>query len=161
DMPGLHKAMRRVFPVGNRAAFSAVDLAAHDALGRILSVPVSVLLGAAPRGPVATSRAIGTGRIADMVEAARRNLEQGYDTIKVKTGADADAEVAAIRAIREENGPDFRLKIDANQGWSLREALRFLDRVAPYDIFVVEQPLPAGDLRGAAELRRRTKIPVM
>ncbi|MCO5093129.1 mandelate racemase/muconate lactonizing enzyme family protein [Bosea sp. (in: a-proteobacteria)] len=161
DMRGLHEAMRRVFPHGNRAAFSAVDIAAHDALGRALGVPVSVLLGGVPGGPVATSRAIGTGPVPDMVAAARRNIEAGYTTIKVKVGSDAERELAALRAIREENGPDFRLKIDANQGWTAGEALRFLDKAARHDVFVVEQPLAAGDIAGHADLRRRSSIPVM
>ncbi|AWM87865.1 dipeptide epimerase [Microvirga sp. 17 mud 1-3] len=161
DIRGLHEAMRQVFPHGNRAAFSAIDMAAHDALGRALGAPVSVLLGGVPRGPVATSRAIGTGPVADMVAAARRNIEAGYTTIKVKVGSHADQELAALRAIREENGPDFRLKIDANQGWTIGEALRFLDKAASYDILAVEQPLAAGDLTGHAELRRRSSIPVM
>jgi L-alanine-DL-glutamate epimerase-like enolase superfamily enzyme len=161
DMCGLHEAMRRVFPHGNRAAFSAVDMAAHDALGCALGIPVSVLLGGVPRGPVATSRAIGTGTAADMAAAAQRNIAAGYTTIKVKVGGDAGQELAALHAIREENGPDFRLKIDANQGWTLTEALRFLDRAARYDILLVEQPLAAGNITGHAELRRRSSVPVM
>lgn len=161
DMGGLHRKMRHVFPHGNTSSFSAIDLAAYDALGKALGVPVSVLLGGAPRGSVATSRAISTGETGEMVAAARRVVDSGFTTIKIKTGSDDEQELAAIRAIREEAGPDLRIKIDANQGWSLSQAMRFLDRAEKYDIMVCEQPLEAGDLPGAAELRRRSSIPIM
>jgi L-alanine-DL-glutamate epimerase-like enolase superfamily enzyme len=161
DIHGLHRRMRRALAEGNGCALSAIDLAAHDALGQALGVPASVLLGGVPRGPVQSSRAIGTGTTAQMVAAARRNFDAGYRTIKIKTGADDAAELDAIRAIRADLGPEVRLKLDANQGWTFARALRFLDRAAAQDIYVVEQPLAAGDLRGAAELRRRIAMPLM
>lgn len=161
DMHSLQKRMAAVFPHGNRSAMSAIDIAAHDALGHTLGVPVSVLLGGVPRGLLDTSRAISTGTVESAVGSARRYVQAGYRTLKIKTGADAEVEIASIRAVREAVGPDIRIKLDANQAWTLTEAVRFLEKAAPYDIYVVEQPLLAGDLAGAAELRGRTTIPVM
>lgn len=161
DAEGLHRTMKRVLPSGNSSAKSAIDLAFYDSLGRHLKLPVSVLLGGAPRGPVPSSKAIGTGPVDEMVAAARRNIEQGYRTVKIKTGSDAASELAAVKAIREAGGPELNIKLDANQGWSLTQALRFLEKAERYDIQMVEQPLPGPDLKGAAELRRRTSIPVM
>jgi L-alanine-DL-glutamate epimerase-like enolase superfamily enzyme len=135
-------------------------MAVYDALGHSLGVPISVLLGGKHAGPIETSRAISTDTSEKMAAAARRNRKAGYRTIKIKTGSNAKAELDAIRVIREEN-PDLRLKLDANQGWKLTEALRFLDEAAKYDIYVVEQPLDSRDFKGSAELRRRISIPVM
>jgi len=161
DVQGMHRRLDRLFPTGNRSAISAVDMAVHDALGQALGVPVSVLLGGAPAGEVESSRAISTGPALEMAAAARRNLAAGYRTIKIKVGADAASELVAIRAIREESGPELRIKLDANQGWTFAEAARFLEAAERFDIHVIEQPLKAGDLRGSAELRRRATIPVM
>jgi len=161
DLAGAHLAMDRALAAGNSAAKSAVDLAIYDALGKHLGQPVSRVLGGAPRGPIASSKAIGTGPLKEMVASARRQIAAGFGTVKIKTGADSTAELAAVKAIRAAGGPGLNIKLDANQGWTLPEALRFLDRARQFDIQMVEQPLAAADLKGHAELRRRIAIPVM
>jgi L-alanine-DL-glutamate epimerase-like enolase superfamily enzyme len=160
DIGGLHRAMAHAL-IGNTAAKSAVDLAAYDALGRALGVPVSVLLGGGPRGPVVSSKAVGAGSTEAMVAEAQAYVAEGFHTLKLKVGLDEAAELAAVGAIRKAVGPEIRLKLDANQGWNLPEATRFLARVERHGIEVIEQPLPAWDMAGCAELRRRTPIPVM
>lgn len=160
DMADLHRRMDAA-TAGNTAAKSAVDIAAHDLAGRLAGLPVSRLLGGAPRPPVASSKAVSVGTVDAMVAQAERFVADGFGTLKIKTGVDAAAELAAIWAIRTAVGPEVHLKLDANQGWSLAEAARFLDRAAAFDILMVEQPLPARDVAGAAALRRRVPIPVM
>lgn len=160
DMAGLHHRMDAA-TTGNTAAKSAVDIAAHDIAGHLSGLPVSRLLGGAPRAPVASSKAVSVGTVDAVVAQARRFVADGFQTLKIKTGVDAEAELTAIRAVREAVGPEINLKLDANQGWSLPEATWFLERAVPCDILMVEQPLPAGDLAGAAALRRRVPIPVM
>jgi L-Ala-D/L-Glu epimerase len=160
DLYDLHQTMKRVLPAGNSGAKCAVDLALYDAIGRDRELPVSCLLGGAPRGPIDTAKAISTGPVADMVATAGQFVAQGLRTVKLKTGMDAESELGALRAIRKAH-PKLKIKLDANQGWTLPEAIRFLDKAEPYDVEMIEQPLPAADLKGAAELRRRTSIPVM
>jgi L-alanine-DL-glutamate epimerase-like enolase superfamily enzyme len=160
DLEGLHRRMEAAAAF-NTAAKSALDMAAVDAVGRSLGVPACVLLGGAPRGEIASSKAISVAETEAMVAQARRVVAAGFGTLKIKTGVNAAKEIAAIRAIREAVGPTVHLKLDANQGWTLPEAVRFLAEVERCDIQMVEQPLPAWDLVGSAELRRRTPIPVM
>ncbi len=145
----------------NTSAKSALDMALHDLAARLAGVSVSALLGGARRGPVASSKAVSVGTADRMVADAKRFAAAGFGTLKIKTGVDAGAELAAIAAVREAVGGGVRLKLDANQGWSLPEATRFLDAAEPFGIQMVEQPLAADDLAGHAELRRRTSIPVM
>lgn len=161
DVEDIHATMNRVLAVGNSTAKSAIDLALYDAIGKHLGLPVCRLLGGAPRGPVASSKAIGAGPVEEVMALAQRYLADGFKTVKIKTAVDAATELAAIRAIREAVGPDLHIKLDANQGWTYVEALSFLDKAAKYDIQMIEQPLPAGDLRGMAELRRRISMPLM
>jgi L-alanine-DL-glutamate epimerase-like enolase superfamily enzyme len=160
DIEGLHRAFDSVLDRATSAK-SAVDIAVYDALGQSLGVPASTLMGGVPRGPIASSKAISVASTAAMVCEARSHFAAGYRTVKVKTGIDADAEYNAIAAIRAEIGAELNIKLDANQAWSLQQAARFLDRVERFDIQMVEQPLPAWDLTGSAELRRRTPIPVI
>lgn len=160
DIAGAHRAMDRAL-AGNPSAKSAVDMALHDVAARIAGISVSQLLGGAPRGAVASSKAVSVGTTATMVDQARAYVADGFATLKIKTGVDEAAELAAVAAIREAVGPAIKLKLDANQGWALQEATRFLAAVERHDIEMVEQPLPVWDFAGHAELRRRTPIPVM
>ena len=160
DLEEAHRRMNAVMS-RNTAAKSAVDIALHDLAGTMSSLPVSRLLGGGPRGPVASSKAVSVGATEAMVDEARTFVEDGFGTLKIKTGVDDSEELAAIAAIREMAGPAVHIKLDANQGWNLQQARRFLAAAERYDIQMVEQPLPAWDYSGHAELRRNTSIPVM
>jgi len=160
DLCEAHRRMDAAI-AGNSAAKSAIDIALHDLAGKQSGLAVSRLLGGGPRGPIASSKAVSVASADRMVAQARRFADAGFGTLKIKTGVDAAAEIAAIGLIRESVGPDIALKLDANQGWLLHQASRFLEAVERFDILMVEQPLPAWDFAGAAQLRSRTTIPVM
>jgi len=160
DLDGLHRRMDAV-AFANSCAKCAVDMAVHDLAARIAGLPLARLLGGAPKGPVASSKAVSVASTEKMVAQAEDYVAAGFRTLKLKTGIDAAAELEAVRRVREAVGPGVRIKLDANQGWTLAEATRFLERVEGFDVQMVEQPLPAWDLAGSAELRRRTAIPVM
>lgn len=80
----------------------------------------------------------------------------------MKAGTERETEVLVerVRAIREAVGPDVRLRLDVNGGWDLVTAEERLESVARYDIEFVEQPLPAHEIDGLAELRRRVRVPL-
>ncbi len=160
DLAEAHRRMDAALQA-NTAAKSALDMALHDLAARRAGVPLSRLMGGAPRGPIASSKAVSVGTTAQMIADARRHVAAGFGTLKIKTGVDARAELAAIAAIRDAVGSGIHLKLDANQGWDVPAATRFLAAVERFDIQMVEQPLPAWDIAGAADLRRRTPIPVM
>jgi L-alanine-DL-glutamate epimerase-like enolase superfamily enzyme len=145
----------------NTCAKSAIDMAVHDLAARLAGLPLARLLGGAPGGPIASSKAVSVAAADKMVAQAQEYVAAGFGTLKLKTGVDAAAELEAVRRVREAVGPGIAIKLDANQGWTLTDATRFLEQVERYDIFMVEQPLPVWDFAGAAELRRRTSIPVM
>ncbi|MGC5013398.1 mandelate racemase/muconate lactonizing enzyme family protein [Streptosporangium sp. DT93] len=92
---------------------------------------------------------------------AERWVAAGFTAVKMKVGRPSLAEdVERVAAVREVIGPDRLLMVDANQRWDLhraRVALRALER---YDLFWIEEPLPADDLPGQVELRRGVGVPV-
>ncbi|MGV9194346.1 o-succinylbenzoate synthase [Microbacterium sp. MC2] len=82
----------------------------------------------------------------------------GCRTAKVKVaerGQVLDDDVARVRAVREQMGPEGRIRVDANGGWNLDEAERALHRLAEFDLEYAEQPCATVD--ELAELRRRVK----
>jgi L-alanine-DL-glutamate epimerase-like enolase superfamily enzyme len=145
--------------VGNHGAKAAIDVALHDLAARRLGVPLPVLLGGVVR-PVPTDVTIAAGSAA---EVAMDRIAEGFAVLKVKVGADPAGDIARVTAIRTAVGPDVRLRLDANQGWTPREAVRVLAAIADagLDVEFVEQPVPAWDLDGLAWVSERSSIPVM
>ena len=81
-----------------------------------------------------------------MAEQAR---EAGLPIYKIKVGGAQDvAAVAAIRAVSS-----ARLRVDANAGWSREQAAALIPQLADYDLELVEQPLPVGDIEGPLLVR--------
>jgi muconate cycloisomerase len=78
--------------------------------------------------------------------------------VKVAMGSE---DVARVRAIREAIGDDIRLGVDANGGWSPREAVQSLRQMLPYRIYFAEQPVAPLDIDWMADVRRQTELPVM
>jgi D-galactarolactone cycloisomerase len=146
-------------------AIACVDTAIWDLFGKSLGVSVCRLLGGArERLPVI---AIGgyylPGRTAADLAAEMGCLRSaGMAGCKVKVGGlspEKDAE--RVRYAREGGGSDFIIAVDANRGWSPGEAIRFAKLVEPYDIRWFEEPCHwHDDLRGMAQVRRATSIPI-
>src|SRR5262249_56747288 len=83
--------------------------------------------------------------------------DSGYVRIKLKIEPGWD--VAPVRAVRERFGDDLLLQVDANTAYTLADA-RQLARLDPFDLLLIEQPLPEDDLRGHAALARLLRTPV-
>ncbi len=140
--------------------------AAGAAGGEVAPLPASI--DAVPPVPGATrpgvpvNGTIGFGGPAAGAEAALQAMEAGFTTLKLKAGVERETLdlVARVRAIRTAVGPDIRLRLDVNGAWDLPTAEERLEAVARFAIEYVEQPLPADDGAGAAELRRRVAVPI-
>ena len=151
--------VRTTFP-GMVSATFAVETAVLDAFCRERGLALSELFGGTP-SPVETDMTIPIVDPGTAGERAERATERGYSHLKIKTGNDVDEDVARVAAIREA-APDAELKIDANQGWTPKETASFADRVAGrgIELKLIEQPVPASDVAGLADTRRRIDIPV-
>jgi o-succinylbenzoate synthase len=145
---------------GNASAKAALDVALHDLLGRAWDVPIWQLLGGT-RGRMLTDFTISLNKPEEMAREAKERLVQGFRVLKLKLGDDPERDVERVRAVREAIGPDVRLRIDANQGWTPPEAVRALRAIAPFEVEFVEQPVAEHDLEGLAWVRRNQPVPVM
>ena len=146
----------------NHGAKAAVDVALHDLVARRRGVSLPVLLGGtALRVPTDVTLAAGD---ADALAAtARARAADGFGVLKMKVGTDADTDVARVRAVREAVGPGVRIRLDANQGWTARDAVRVICGLedAGLDVELVEQPVAAADLDGLAWVTARVRTPVL
>lgn len=148
---------------GNPFAKAAVELALFDLLGKSLGAPLYQLLGGSVRPLDLPVRfPIMPVGPAESAEVARRMVAEGFGTIKLKVGHDPlDFDLERVRLVREAIGPDVRLTVDANGGWSVSEAIRASHALEEFDVAFVEQPVHRLDLDGLARVRRQTTLPVM
>jgi muconate cycloisomerase len=158
EIAAIHREMN-ILP-GNTAAKAAVDMALHDLSGRTLGVSATDLLGGPVRESVPVTMPIGVGDIPTTVRAAEAALERGIRTLKLKVGPEPDEDIHRVRAVREAVGPSVAIRIDANQGYDPPTAMTVVSRLAEIGIEYVEQPVAAWDLKGMADVRRQTGVPI-
>jgi len=139
----------------NYAAKAAIDIALHDLLGKKLGIPVYKLLGITPRADIASSYTIS---ISDPDTMKRQTLDNpGYQIYKVKVGVPGDIDmVAAVR-----DATNARIRVDANAGWTLKEAMQKIRALQKYDIEFIEQPLHWKDYQGFKILRQKIDLPII
>jgi len=137
------------------AALACLDLALHDLVGKLLNVPLYKLFGLNPEKACRTDFTLGIDTIPvtlERLEAARQ-----YPILKIKVGLPGDVET--VKAIRERT--DAVIRVDANCGWGVDEAIERINALEAYDIELVEQPIPAKNYEGLRKIRENVNVPIM
>ncbi|MEL6318792.1 MAG: enolase C-terminal domain-like protein, partial [Pseudomonadota bacterium] len=148
----------------NAAAKGAIETALWDALGKTLDAPVHAFLGGAVRQEAPALWALASGDPAQEVEEALGMIERGRHTdFKIKIGAQApEADLARLRAVaRGIEGRGRLAVVDANQAWDEPTADRCIPALDEIGVRLLEQPLPAANLAGAARLAARHALPLL
>jgi o-succinylbenzoate synthase len=141
---------------GHRMAKAALEMAVLDAELRALGRTLARELGAVrDRVPCGVSVGI-MGSIGELLDAVDGYLDAGYRRIKLKIQPGWDVE--PVRAVRERFG-DVPLQVDANTAYTLADA-RHLARLDPFDLLLIEQPLPEEDVLGHAALAKVVRTPI-
>ncbi|NBI11567.1 dipeptide epimerase [Colidextribacter sp. OB.20] len=148
--------------VKNTSAKAAVDMALWDLYGQLYKIPVYKLMGGA-RKQIVTDITISVNPPEEMARDAVNAVERGYDTLKIKVGANPELDVARLAAVRQAIGDKTRIRIDANQGWEPKQAVRLLNQMQEkgLDIEFVEQPVKAHDFEGLKYVTERSYVPVL
>jgi L-alanine-DL-glutamate epimerase-like enolase superfamily enzyme len=96
-----------------------------------------------------------------MAEDAVKAVKSGFKALKVKVGTNPKKDVERIKFIREAVGDKIAVRIDANQGWTVTQALDVLKKLEKVSIQFVEQPIEARNIPGLAKIKKTSPIPVM
>lgn len=146
----------------NTSAKAAADMALWDLYGQLYHIPVYKLMGGA-RKSIITDITISVNEPDEMVRDAQDAIERGYDCLKVKVGKEPEKDIARLSAIRSVVPKETCIRIDANQGWTPKEAVRILNGMQEkgLDIEFVEQPVKAHDLEGLKYVTERSYVPVL
>jgi len=141
-----------------RAARCGLDVALHDLIAKDCGRPLYRLLGLDPRDTPLTSFTVGIGDTQTML--ARVDEIGEHPVLKVKLGTGTPAhEIETMQAIRERYGGTIR--IDANEGWDVEQAVTVLRELHPLDIEFCEQPIPAGHPEQLRYIREHCAIPIV
>lgn len=140
----------------NGSARVAISSALHDLVGKKLGVPVWKLWGLDPSAAPRSSFTIGI----DALDVMRQKVREAaaYPILKIKIGTDRDIEILSM--IREE-APNKTIRVDANTGWTAKQAIAAMPALAEFGIEFVEQPLPAHDLAGLKLVREHSPLPIV
>jgi mandelate racemase len=139
---------------------AGLDMALWDALARALDQPLAVLLGGSTT-PLPAYDSFGMIDPRADEAAIGASLDSGFRAIKIKIGGGTLAEdLTTVSAVRAMVGPDIGLMVDYNQSLDPAEAIRRVERLAPFDLAWVEEPVAAEDLAGHARVRAASRVPV-
>lgn len=148
--------------IKNTSPKAAVDMAVHDLFGQHFKMPLYKFFGGA-KSEVETDITVSVKEPESMAEDAVEYVNDGYKVLKIKVGLDSTLDIKRVKAIRDAIGYDIKLRLDANQGWNAKEAVRSIRKLEDmgFDIELVEQPVPYWDIDGLKYVRDNVEIPIM
>jgi galactonate dehydratase len=155
------------------SAWSAIEIASWDIIGKICGQPVYNLLGGPSRERVRiyANGWAGRGTIEDGVERAKRIKAMGFSAAKFDPfpgpwrsfvdRRDEDLAIDYVRAMRDALGPDFEILVEAHRRFAPQHAIRIGNRLAEFNIDWYEEPCLADNIELLAEVRRAVPIPIV
>ncbi|WP_042455437.1 mandelate racemase/muconate lactonizing enzyme family protein [Neobacillus dielmonensis] len=149
--------------VGNSSAKAAVDMALYDCLAQNCKLPLYQFLGGHKK-EVETDFTVSVNGPEEMGEDAVRYVQNGFNVLKVKVGKDDIAkDLDRIKEIRNRVGYDIKLRLDANQGWTPKDAIRAIRKLedSGLGIELVEQPVKAADIEGLKQVTDNVETLIM
>ena len=160
DVEGIHRMMDRLLS-GNTSAKAAVDIALYDIKGKLMGQPLYKVLGGSVN-QIVTDMTVGIDTPEAMAAEARERVEKdGFTILKIKAGINPIEDIQALTLIRQAVGPNIRLRVDANQGYTVSDAVRTLKAFEELGVEAVEQCLPSWDLDGMRFVRSKVDLQVM
>jgi len=148
---------------GNRFAKCAIETALYDNQAKRLGQPLSELFGGRVRDSLPIAWTLASGDTAKDIAEAERVLEmRRHNIFKLKIGLrSVKDDVAHVATIKRALGDMASVRIDANQAWSVTEALEGMAMLADAGVDMVEQPIIASDKAGLQRLTQANIIPIM
>ena len=146
----------------NTSAKAAVEIAVYDLFGQLYGVPLYKMLGGGD--PVITTDiTISVDYIEKMVADSLSAVDRGFESLKIKVGKDIGVDIERVKAIYAAVEGRALLRLDANQGWTAKQAVHAINMLEDTGVRLelVEQPVKAQDLDGMKYVTERVHTPIM
>ncbi|BCZ46387.1 L-Ala-D/L-Glu epimerase [Clostridium gelidum] len=146
----------------NTSAKAAVDMAIYDLYAKKLNSPLYKILGGY-RSEITTDITISVNEIDVMVQDSIKAVNEGFNILKIKVGKDCEKDIERIDEIRKAVGKNVSIRVDANQGWTSKEAVKIISDLEDKDLNIdlVEQPVKYWDLEGMKYVTKNTYTKIL
>lgn len=154
----IHRVMDSTY-AGCTSVKAGIDIACYDIASKLAGVPLYKYLGG-DDPHVHSDVTIGIGEPEHMAGNALSWVNKGFEIIKVKLGEDIETDARRIRAIRAAVGDRVKIRIDANQAWTVRDTIEISRTLHNLGVDLIEQPVPAHDFEGLARIRDNSDVTI-
>jgi o-succinylbenzoate synthase len=148
--------------IKNTSAKAAVEIALYDLFAQSLGKPLYKVLGGGSN-ELKTDLTISVDTVDKMVSDSLKAVEKGFDELKIKVGKNIEIDIERMKAIFDAVGPSIKLRLDANQGWTVKESLYAIKKIEEYGIVLdfVEQPVKADNINGMIKVTSEVLSPIL
>ena len=144
---------------GNPRAKAALDTALYDALARSLRTPLCVLLGGRCRGEIKVIKMVSVDQPEAMAEEAKSLARDGL-ALKLKMSGKIALDLARVAKVRDAVGDAVFIKVDANEAYDAKTAIRLARGLADCGVEIFEQPVPRDQLDALWEVKKHSPIKI-
>jgi L-alanine-DL-glutamate epimerase-like enolase superfamily enzyme len=146
--------------VRHPSALAMTDMLLYDLVAKSASVPLYKYLGGY-RTSIPTSITISIIPLDDTLRKAKELRKNGFFIFKIKGGLNVEEDVEKIMRLRELLGDDIEIRFDANQGYTLEDAIQFVEQTRSAGVELIEQPTPREMVELLGKVVKSVHIPVM
>lgn len=146
----------------NTSAKAAIDIAIYDLLAKNFNLPLYKYLGGGKKELI-TDLTISLNTPNEMVKDCKDAVKLGFKTLKIKLGDDLHKDLKRLKAINQSINSSIKFRIDANQAWKPKEAIKIINymRQENINIELVEQPVYYKDLEGLKYVTQNVNVPIL
>ena len=144
---------------GHPRAKAALETALYDALARSLHAPLYLLFGGLYRKEIKVIKMVSVDDPDAMAEEARQLVREGL-SLKLKVSGKIDQDLPRVAAVRKAVGDDVFIKVDANEAYDAKTAIRLARGLADHGVEVFEQPVPRDQLDALWEVKKHSPIKI-
>lgn len=147
DIRHFYNILQNLATIGGAvpAARAAIDIALYDLWTKWLKVPLVHFLGQRHRS-LPTSITIGILSLDETLAEATEHIANGFKIIKLKVGKTLEEDIEIIARLRERVGETIKIRVDANQGYSVQDVATFVQKTSAYEVEFIEQALSPNQL---------------
>ena len=142
------------------SVLAAVDMALYDILGKATNLPLWILLGGY-RKCIKTSVTIGIMNVEKTIKEAKRLVNLGFTSLKIKGGLNVHDDIQRVTEVRNIIGNNIELRFDGNQGYDVTDSLLFINKTKKLHLELMEQPTPKSELHILQQITSKSPLPIM
>jgi o-succinylbenzoate synthase len=159
DYTRIMEELKKLIPA-NPSALAMTDMLLYDLVSKKAGVPLYKYLGAY-RKSIPTSITIGIMELSETLQKADEYYRTGFRIFKLKGGHSFEEDVEKVIKLRERLGKKIAIRVDANQGYTVQQAIHFVENTRKHNVELLEQPTPRDDFEMLGKVSNKVPIPIM